>query len=94
MLFWGILIMIWGITMVALFINILGVLDSKGLKVNFLWNYFGQLKMFYKIIKEEQDQKIRNRYKWMLFSLLVLLIPFYLLWFVLAFIGIILIVAQ
>jgi hypothetical protein len=94
MLYWGFLIMIYGITFVALYINILGVLDSKGYKVNFLWNYFGQLKLFYKIIKQEKNLNIRKKYKWMLYSFLALIIPFYLLWITLAVLGIMLIVSH
>jgi hypothetical protein len=54
----------------------LGVLESKGKKVNYLWVSPRQYLDFFKIIKEETDLTLRKRYR-IIFWTQIALVPVY-----------------
>jgi len=65
-----------GISGLILWFKMLGVLESKGQKVNYLWVSPRQYLDFFKVIKEETDLTLRKRYR-VIFWTQIALVPTY-----------------
>jgi hypothetical protein len=63
-----------GISGLILWIRMLGVLESKGKNVNYLWIRPRDFIDFYKIIKEEPDLTLKKKYK-VIFWTQIALVP-------------------
>ena len=67
---------ICGIVGLVLWFKMLAILEKKGEKVNYLWVTPGQWFKFGRVIKEEKNQKLKRKYKVLLW-LQIALIPIY-----------------
>jgi hypothetical protein len=66
-----------GITGLILWYKMLGIMESKGRKVSYFWVTPGQLFEFGRVIKEEEDPKLKRKYRIILWTQIGL-IPLYL----------------
>ncbi len=65
-----------GISGLILWFRMLGILERKGHKVNYLWVSPQQYLNFFKVIKEETDLTLRKRYR-VIFWTQIALVPAY-----------------
>jgi hypothetical protein len=65
-----------GITGLILWYKMLRIMESKGRKVSYFWVTPGQLIEFGRVIKEEEDLKLKKKYRIILWAQ-VGLIPLY-----------------
>jgi hypothetical protein len=68
--------LVCGISGLALWYKMLGIMEQKGRKVNYFWVTPGQLIEFGRVIREESDPKLKNKYRLILW-LQIALIPIY-----------------
>lgn len=67
-------LLICGFTGLILWLRMLGVLESKGRKVNYFWVTPRQYVEFYRVIKEETDSNLKRKYR-VLFRTQIAFIP-------------------
>jgi hypothetical protein len=68
--------LICGITGLILWCKMLGIMESKGIKVSYFLVTPGQLFEFGRVIREEKNAKLKKKYRIILWSQLAL-IPLY-----------------
>lgn len=68
--------LVCGVTGLILWLSMLGIMESKGRKVNYFWVTPGQLIEFYRVIKEENNPKKKKKYR-IIFWIQIGLIPIY-----------------
>jgi hypothetical protein len=68
--------LICGVTGLILWFRMLGVLESKGQRVNYLWVTPHQFIAFSKVIKLETDSTLKTRYRVLLWTQIILIPTF------------------
>ena len=68
--------LVCGILSLVLWLNMMGIMEEKGINTSFFWISPKQYLQFYKLIKIEKEPEKRKKYKVLLWSQIAL-IPIY-----------------
>ena len=69
-------LIVCGITSLVLWIKMMSIIDSKGLNTSYSFIRIGQYVTFWRLIKDEQDERNKKKYR-RLFWIQIGLVPVY-----------------